>query len=96
MLQLAGEWLPFCEPNPVELVERIQNARDGLVELTGQDFEFDLRRWHAFFVDNKEHGYCWSNKHRTILKRIEDAEVDPAWVKAVQALRTSGNQGVSK
>src|SRR5689334_18633549 len=87
MYMLAGEWLPFCDTNERPLAERLRDARKSLVEQTGQDFGYDLRKWHEYLVEHhKDNGYCWSDKHRSILVRIREAEADPKWQEAVELL----------
>src|SRR5262245_128849 len=97
MLSLAGEWIEFCEAVPMDLCQRIQKARAGLVKLTGRDFGFDLREWHDYLVEkDDEFGYCWSDEHVRVMERIEEAEVDPDWLKAVANLRQAGDKGTYK
>ena len=86
MYQLCGEWLPFVEPDQLSLGDRLKSARNALVEMTGQDFGYSLQKWHEYLVENSELGYCWSNKHRSILVRIRKAEVDPSWLEAIALL----------
>jgi hypothetical protein len=86
MSMLAGEWLPFCEPDPLPLAERLERARSVLIKETGCDFGYDLRKWHDHLVANHRDGYCWSNQHLSILARIREAEADPAWRAAVATL----------
>jgi hypothetical protein len=87
MYMLAGEWLPFCEPDELPLAQRIKSARQSLVQQTGQNFGYDLQKWHDYLVEHHKGEYCWSNKHRSILVRIREAEADPAWREAVASLQ---------
>jgi hypothetical protein len=87
MYQLAGEWLPFVEPDELSIADRIAMAKAELVEETGQDFGFDIRKWHEYLIASDD-SYRWSNKHLSILKRIEEAENDSGWQKAISTLRT--------
>lgn len=89
MYLLAGVRLPFCDPTERPLTERLQEARKALVATTGQDFGYDLRKWHEYLVaHHKETGYCWGNKHRSILVQIREAEANPQWQEAVALLQT--------
>ena len=54
MYMLAGEWMPFCEPDPLPLAQRIESARQGLVRVTGQDFGYDLQKWHDYLVEHHQ------------------------------------------
>ena len=86
MYRLAGKWLPFCEPDELLIADRIKSARQSLVMATGQDFGYDLQKWHDYLVEHHKREYCWSNKHRSILVRIREAETDPGWLEAVASL----------
>jgi len=90
MYQFAGEWLPFVEPDELPMADRIANAKSILVKETGQDFGFDIRKWHEYLCANDD-SYRWSNRHLSILKRIEQAEDNSIWQMAISSLRTQEN-----
>ena len=90
MFQFAGEWLPFVEPDDLPITERIAHARENLIKESGQDFGFDIRKWHEYLCANDD-CYRWSNKHLSILKRIKQAEDNSTWQMAISSLRTQEN-----
>jgi hypothetical protein len=85
MLMLAGHVISrhYVPPGTVEPDEdRLQQMRVGrqrLCRLTGQDFGYDLGRWHAFLTDAEdEHGYqhpyAWSAVRPAIEKALKDSD----------------------
>jgi len=84
MNHICGAYLPF---HLETLEERLRCGREWLVRITGQDFGFDLRRWHAYLCETNAGGYNWSNKGRGFSRRIELALEDPQWQAAAKSLQ---------
>ena len=93
MLMLAGHVLRrhFVEPVTVEpddeRLESMKQGRDRLCSLTGQDFGYDLARWHELLIGNDEewgyrHPYAW----KTVRRAIEKAMDDPDRIRLVKLL----------
>jgi hypothetical protein len=85
MHHLLGLRLPLG--SPADLVERVRHGHAWLVQLTRQDFGYDLERWHEYLRATDAGGYRWSNKHLGMPKRIVKALSDPEWQQAVEELR---------
>lgn len=59
--------------------ERIQNmrqARDDLVELTGQDFGYDLKLWRQFLSQHDDYEYTHPYAYSAVKKAVIAAQVD--------------------
>jgi hypothetical protein len=76
-----------------DLIADIQQGREWLVQVTGQDFGFDAWRWHAYLRASDEGGYRWSNKHLGMPRRIAEATHNPEWRAAIHALGGDPEQG---
>jgi hypothetical protein len=93
MLCLAGHVLRpvFVTPDTIEpdddRLAAMKGGREGLRRLTGQDFGYDLARWHEFLAGNDE---AWGYKHpyawKTVNKAIEKAMDDPDRLRLVKVL----------
>ena len=86
MIHLAGESLPIeSQPHALEArAQRILAAKDALVRATGQDFGFDVARWHQYLNSTEvsediRSEYTWSDLH----KRFEDWRPNLDWHLAV-------------
>lgn len=91
MYQLCGQSMLFVEPVENGLRQRVLDARESLVEQTGQDFGCDLDAWHEFLC--KGDGYKWSNIHLSIASAIRKALEDPDWIAAVAAIEGGEDSG---
>lgn len=89
MLQLLGQKV-FREPSS-RLKDRIAYGRRLLVQFTGQDFGFDLQKWHDYLQQSDAGGYRWSNKHLAMPNLVRQTESDPCWLGAVQQLESGEN-----
>ncbi len=86
MVLLLGEWLP--SPALKKLEDRVREGRRLLQEVTGQDFGFDLERWHQHLL-HKYPSYQWKGRHLVIWQQILLVAKDPGWLAAKEALATS-------
>jgi hypothetical protein len=46
------------------LEERMRMGREGLVEMTGKDFGYDLQAWHDHLKESREGGYTYGRNIR--------------------------------
>jgi hypothetical protein len=83
MLRLAGHVLQryVVPPGTVEPdEERLRSMKAGkksLCSLTGEDFGYDLARWHEWLLANDDVGYKHPYAWRTVRPAIERAIADP-------------------
>jgi hypothetical protein len=76
-LELMGEDLPSLPE--ADTVERMRRGREALVSITGQDFGFDLVRWHEHLRETDAGGYRWSNKHLGMPRQIAVTLANAEW-----------------
>lgn len=83
MLCLAGGVLKNRQITKVakddERIQSMREARAKLIRLTGEDFGYDLGRWHSYLTslpEEEDHGYrhiyAWSNVRRSIENSLEN------------------------
>ena len=59
-----------------------------LVQITGQDFGYDLQAWHDHLKESREGGYTYGRN--IVLPRImQEALLSPEWQEAVESLTTA-------
>lgn len=87
MLHLAGEPLPVESPprSPEIRAQRILAAKEALIRVTGQDFGYDVSRWHQYLAsaqapDEIRSDYTWNDWH----EQFEDWRPNPEWRLAVE------------
>ena len=80
---ICGHELPmYFRPT---LAERLREGRKWLVEITGRDFGYDLKAWHAHLKESKEGGYTWARN--IVLPRImKEALASEDWRRAALEL----------
>jgi hypothetical protein len=84
VLLICGRSIPHRAAENT-LAERIQEGRRWLVEITGQDFGFDLQRWHDYMKESRDGGYTYGRN--IMLPKIMQAALQSArWQKAVRCL----------
>jgi hypothetical protein len=78
MLGLAGHDLDNQEPSEEERRIAIARGRSFLVRMTGQDFGYDLNRWHEYLLESHSaqyrHPYAWRAVRPAVERAIEDSE----------------------
>src|SRR5215218_3193850 len=86
MVHLTGDQLPIeTDSNTVQArARRMRAARDALVRATGQDYGYDVSRWHQYLSSSQSPEdiyveYTWSNLHF----QFEDWKPDSDWHLAV-------------
>jgi hypothetical protein len=74
ILMLAGHVLrPGSEVTEEERLKAMAMGRQQLRQFTGQDFGYDLNRWHEHLLTAKEEGYRHPYAWRTVRPAIEKA-----------------------
>jgi len=92
MLMLAGHALRrYHMPRGTvetdeDRLEAMRQGRQNLRRLTGQDFGYDLARWHAHLLGNDEWGYRHPYAWRTVRPAIERALTDADRLRLVKVL----------
>ena len=83
MLMLAGHVLR-CYPVPQGTVEpdedrleAMRQGRESLRRLTGQDFGYDLARWHGYLLENDQWDYQHPYEWQVVQPAIERVLTDP-------------------
>ncbi|WP_144057334.1 hypothetical protein [Novipirellula maiorica] len=66
------------------LAEGITRGRQRLVELTHQDFCFDLKAWHDRLARTKSYNYRSIERPGVYPKSLLDVLHDPDWIAAVE------------
>lgn len=78
MLGLAGHVLGNQEPSEEERRIAIARGRSSLARATGQDFGYDLNRWHEYLLKSHSaqyrHPYAWSAVRPAVERAFEDSE----------------------
>jgi len=75
------------------LREQLEVGREMLRSLTGQDFRFDLQKWHDYLKESKDGGYTW-NRTVDLPKVMNRALANPEWLETVAAIEfTKHNAG---
>jgi hypothetical protein len=92
MLMLAGHVLRRFRP-PTDAVEpdadrlaAMRAGREQLRRMTGQDFVYDLGRWHELLLANPDWGYEHPYAWRAVRPAIEAALNDPDRLRLVAVL----------
>ena len=81
---LCADRLPVGDEGQ-SLHDLIRSGRLSLRRLTGQDFGYDLARWHEHLKESREGGYTWGRN--IALPRIMKLALESSeWREAVAAL----------
>ena len=87
MVHLTGEPLPIeSQTHTVQArAQRILAAKDALIRATGQDFGYEVARWHEYLTSAEvpeeiRSEYTWSDLH----ERFEDWQPNSDWRIAVE------------
>ncbi len=72
--------------HPVATIEeRIIEGRRMLVRITGEDYGYDLQKWHNHLKESREGGYTWQ-RNINLPKIMKEAIASEQWNAAVQTL----------
>lgn len=77
---------------PTDIFERMENiiqAREHLVALTGDDFEYDLQNWHTFLAESGEYEYTHPYAYRSVAQAVAATFKDNQLLAIVNRLSTS-------
>lgn len=84
MILILGRHIPMMRFESLE--KKLRKGREWLVSITGQDFGYDVARWHIHLIKTNAGGYKWSNKHNGFAAMVKLAMANPQWQMAVEAL----------
>lgn len=77
------------------LRQRIQNGHDMLVELTGQDFGYDLQAWHDYLKESRDGGYTYG-RNIVLPKIMQAARASAEWQEAARVLTSRAETRVKR
>ena len=72
-----------------ERLSEMRYGREGLVQITGQDFKFDLAKWHKFLLDNDEYGYHHPYAFQGVDRAVRDAINDSEFTRCAKIAQES-------
>ncbi|MDB2685909.1 hypothetical protein N9Y42_01750 [Mariniblastus sp.] len=64
---------------PATLRKQLQEGREMLRSITGQDFGFDLQAWHDYLKETRDGGYTW-NRTVVLPKIMQAALKNKRWL----------------
>jgi len=65
------------------LRKRLVEGHAMLVQMTREDYGYDLARWHEFLRTNRTGGYTWLRKDIDLPRIMKDALANDRWHEAV-------------
>ena len=86
MLHLAGHVLDDSDATEEEKRVAIARGKRELERRTGQEFGYDLKRWHNYLVKTNKEEYCHSYAWNSVQPAIENAFDDPVRARLVTLL----------
>ncbi|MCL4205324.1 MAG: hypothetical protein KJ000_22805 [Pirellulaceae bacterium] len=66
-----------------------------LRSISGQDFGFDLQKWHDHLKESKQGGYTW-NRTIDLPKVMQRALANQEWLDTVAAIENAANRAVNR
>ena len=78
MLALGGEVVhTLDDATHDERIQAMLKARSNLKLLTGQDFGYDIQKWHDYLLSSSHREqytfpYAWKSVHRKVLELFDD------------------------
>ena len=91
--QICGYELPFC--GDLSVRQRLISGRASLCSITGENFGFDLQKWHDHLKESRKGGYTW-NRSIDLPKIMKRAMEDEQWVRTVKAIETNERRAAEK
>lgn len=88
---ICGE-VSLPRSNQQSLREQLCDGREMLRSITGQDFGFDLQKWHDYLKEAKDGGYTW-NRNIKLPKIMKSALANREWLDAVAAIESKRATG---
>lgn len=97
--QIAVHLICGDDPSPPgwpqrTLREQLRDGREMLRSLSGQDFGFDLQKWHDYLKESKDGGYTW-NRSIDLPKVMKAALANQAWHDMVAVIEAAANNAVN-
>jgi hypothetical protein len=94
--QIAVHLISGNDPSPPgwpqrTLREQLQDGREMLRSMSGQDFGFDLQKWHDYLKESKDGGYTW-NRTIDLPKVMQRALANQEWLDTVAAIEDAANR----
>jgi hypothetical protein len=80
---ICGEKLPSLREE--SLLDRVREGHDFLVEISGEDFGYDLQAWHDHLKESREGGYTYG-RNITLPRIMQAALQSSEWREAVLSL----------
>ena len=77
------------------LRERLRDGREKLRTISGQDFGFDLQKWHDHFKESRQGGYTW-NRSVELPKVMQRALANQEWLNTVAEIENAGARSVTR
>ena len=73
--------------------ERISEGHQMLVQIVGEDYGYDLQRWHDHLKETGEGGYTW-RRNIDLPKVMKEALASTEWQDAVARLENTQEKEV--
>ncbi|MFT5091492.1 MAG: hypothetical protein ACI93T_000305 [Porticoccaceae bacterium] len=86
MVNLAGHAFNAPDESQEEKRRAIAHGRWELQRLTGDDFGFDLSKWHEYLMQEDKLGYCHSYGWSRVFPAVHQAIKDPERQQLVEQL----------
>ena len=71
--------------------QRIAEGHRMFVNITGQDFGYDLQAWHDHLKETRQGGYTYG-RNITLPKIMQEALASEEWHHAVEVLQSTDSQ----
>ncbi len=84
---ICGQSLPLDQPASLKC--RILEGRQFLAKISGQDFGYDLQKWHDYLKLSRDGGYTWG-RNIDLPRVMKNALASQQWQEAVRALDEGG------
>jgi hypothetical protein len=98
--QIAVHLICGDDPSPPgwpqrTLREQLRDGREMLRSISGQDFGFDLQKWHDHLKESKQGGYTW-NRTIDLPKVMQRALANQEWLDTVAAIENVAKKAVNR
>ena len=71
--------------------QQLRAGREMLRSITGQDFGFDLQKWHDYLKESKDGGYTW-NRSIDLPKVMKAALANQQWLATVSVIESAADK----
>ena len=98
--QIAVHLICGNDPSPRGWQQRtlraqLRDGREMLRSISGQDFGFDLQKWHDYLKESKQGGYTW-NRTIDLPKVMKRALANQEWLEMVAVIENAANKAVNR